>query len=206
MDASSTILTCSVVITSDAEQEDVDAFLVRRIGAIMKIGFQVDMTEQEHAEIVNEYRRALRHHPKWVLAKAMDIAVRSSTHRPTPGNIEAAVNSVRKPIVDEIGRRRREAERENSPYSFTEKTVEEKAQAERDLRAAGFTPKRFDMVRRKRMATTEAELYQHDMQDRVPHWTETVAADDPKMEALRAARAANPIMAEAMRGIDGGAA
>lgn len=192
-------LSCSLNITSEVEQEDVDAFLVRRVGAIMKIGFQVDMTAEDHAEIVNEYRRALRHHPKWVLAKAIDIAVRSSSGRPTPGNINSAAHSVTKPIQDELARRGREAASVNAPYSFKVKTDADREAGERALLAAGFTAKRFDMVKRKRMATSEAELYSHEINDRVPHWTESVSANDPKMDALRKAREENALMQESKR-------
>ena len=62
------------------------------------------------------------------------------------------------------------------------------------LHKAGFTPKRLDMVRRKRMARCEVELYAQDAVDRQPHWSETVAPDSPEMQALRKARADNPLM------------
>jgi len=96
---SNTTLINNIRITSDDEQADVDAFLTRRCDVLMNIGYQPDWTPQERAALVNEYRRALRHLPKWVLAKAIDRSVGTCANRPTPGNIASAANSITKDIT-----------------------------------------------------------------------------------------------------------
>jgi hypothetical protein len=78
------------------------------------------------------------------------------------------------------------------------RTDEQRAKAIEVMLKNGFNDKRMDAVKRKRMARSEAELYECGINARVPHWSEGVAADGPEMEALRKARAANPVMAAAM--------
>ena len=189
-DKSSADLTQAIHSPGDEE------YTLNRTRTCLKLYYDPDMSATDRAEMIDSYAAALRSIPKWAVAQAFNQWERDKTHRPSPANLVGLANAAIKRMTDELSHRRKMAER---PVDKPAKTVDELANAERALQRAGFTAKKFDMVGRKRMATTEAELYQHDMQDRVPHWTEKVGADDPKMEALRRARAENPIMAEAMR-------
>jgi len=79
-----------------------------------------------------------------------------------------------------------------------ERTADEKARASELLNRIGFSPKRIDAVRSRPMARSDAELYDEN-KEHLPHWTEIVAPDSAEMGQLRAARAANPLMAMGMK-------
>tara|TARA_R110002051_G_scaffold325869_1_gene432650 strand:+ start:5660 stop:6208 length:549 start_codon:yes stop_codon:yes gene_type:complete len=168
----------------------VDGYLVKRINRVLKIGFQQDWTAEERADVVNEYRRALRHHPKWVLAQAIDLAVRSSQNRPTPGNINAAAYSVTKSIHDEIRRRQSNTDRQRD----ASRIPTSKDEASAIMAASGFTPKQFDAVKKRPLAGSMAQLDDYDSAPTEAHWTTRVADDSQQMIALRKARSENKMM------------
>lgn len=162
----------------------------------MLIGFQTDVTPEGRAKVVNEYRRALRHHPKWVLAKAIDISVRSCAYKPTPGNINTAAISVTQSIVTEITRRKREAETYKA--SQVEKAPVDKEGANQICLKAGFTPKRAEKLKQRPLISNFAELdaASEDISSN-RHWSDTEAPDSPKMVALRKARSENKLILDA---------
>lgn len=178
------------------EQARVDAYLMKRIDRLFDVGFQEDMTPQRRAELINDYRLCLRNNPIWVLKDAIEIALRSCNGRPTPGNIQSAVNSVTKSHKDQIGRLRREEEREADLKRLEPKprTDEQRSRAQHIVQQAGYTAKRAATLKAKPLITTRQEL--DDLQNAPPveHWSKGCAADDPRMIALRKARANNPLM------------
>lgn len=167
---------------------------MKRINRVLKIGFQQDWTAEERADVVNEYRRALRHHPKWVLAQAIDLAVRSSPNRPTPGNIEAAAYSVTKSIHDEIRRRQRQSQINTDRQRDASRIPTSKDEASAIMAASGFTPKQFVAVKKCPLAGSMAQLDDYDSAPIDAHWTTLVADDSQQMIALRKARSENPMM------------
>jgi hypothetical protein len=67
--------------------------------------------------------------------------------------------------------------------------------AERIMQTNGFTAKRFNDIRKRPMANTWAEVDAvSDPKAAPPHWSAGLSPDDPKMIALREARASNPLM------------
>ena len=149
------------------------------------------MSIDDRADMIEAYRRALTTRPKWAVAKAFDEWERTAARRPSPAELNILAGRAIKVITDELARRRKEV---TPPEPTPERTDDERAAGMLAMERAGFTPKRLDMVRRKRMARSEAELYAQDAVDRQPHWSETVAPDSPEMQALRKARADNPLM------------
>lgn len=62
--------------------------------------------------------------------------------------------------------------------------------------AAGFTPKRFQQVKKHPMANSREDLEPEP--EKKAHWSEGLPDNDPRMVALRKAREENPIIREAM--------
>lgn len=62
------------------------------------------------------------------------------------------------------------------------------------LEQAGFTPKRFNAVSQRRMATTQEQLDAADKPEAQKHWTETADPDGWEMQSLRKAREGNKLM------------
>lgn len=202
MGHSSTTLFNNIRVTSNEEQDDVDAFLTKRCDTLMNIGFQSDMTPQERAEVVNEYRRALRHFPKWVLAKAIDRAVGSSPSRPTPGHIGKLATEITADIAREGKRVKRQEEaiaehraREARRAEVGDKTLEADLIVER----AGFTAARAKTLKARPLISSFEEADKVVDTPRRPHWTENEAPDSPRMMELRKAREGNPLIAEAQQ-------
>jgi hypothetical protein len=163
------------------------------------------MTDADRAEMLDLYGKALSKFPKWAVAKAFDEWEATATHRPSPGHLVALAKKFVKRVTDELAHREKLAPPANDGNPG--RTDEQRAKAIEAMLKNGFNDKRIAAVKRKRMARSEAELYEGGINARVPHWSEGVAADGPEMEALRKARAANPIMAEALRSTKmGGAA
>lgn len=197
MAASSTTLSAEISITSEDEQDQVDAFIVKRTDRILNIGFQPSWTPEERAGVVEEYRRALRHHPQWVLSKAFDRSVGSCANRPTPGNINAAAMSITKGHRDELARRQRVEARNEAEWAERQAQMPSGDKTTEMLREAGFTPERTKAVNAQPMVSSFAEADAVGDCRKKPHWTETEAPDSPKMAALRKARDANPLIQQA---------
>ena len=171
-------------------------YTLNRARVCLKAYYDPSMTDADRAEMLDIYGKALTPFPQWAVAKAFDEWEAAETHRPSPGHLVALAKKFVKRITDELAHRAKLEAPEDGEHVRTDS---ERAKAIEAMLKAGFTDKRFDAVKRKRMARSEAELYEGGINERVPHWSEGVAADSPQMEALRKARAANPIMAEALR-------
>jgi hypothetical protein len=197
---SSTTLFNNIRVTSNEEQDEVDAFLTKRCNTLMDIGFVTDMTPQSRAEAVNEYRRALRHYPKWVLAKAIDRAVAKSAGRPAPGQINAFAENITADVAREAKRAQRD-EQERAEYEAkqvrTPLTTDCKFEADLEIERAGFTAARAKTLRARPLITSFAEADEVVNKPRRPHWTESEAQDSSRMKALQAARADNKLINEA---------
>jgi hypothetical protein len=200
MGHSSTTLSNNIRVTSNEEQDDVDAFLTKRCDTLMNIGFQSDLTAQERAEVVNEYRRALRHYPKWVLAKAIDRAVAKSAGRPAPGQINAFAENITADVAREAKRAQRD-EQEQAEYEAkqvrTPLTGDKKFEANLVVERAGFTAKRAAALKARPLLDSFAAADEVADKPVRPHWTESEAPDSSRMKALQAARADNPLINEA---------
>lgn len=149
------------------------------------------MSVDDRADMIEAYRRALTTRPKWAVAKAFDEWERTGSRRPSPAELNILAGRAMKVITDELARRKKEA---TPPEVMPKRTDDDRAAGLIALEKAGFTPKRLDMVRRRRMARSEAELYAPSPSERQPHWTETVDQDSAEMKALRKARAGNALM------------
>jgi hypothetical protein len=78
-----------------------------------------------------------------------------------------------------------------------EMTDEKREEAERIVQGLGFTKARWDAVKARPMARSEAELMAEVKADK-PHWSEVLPPDAPEFEVLRRARLQNPLMRAAM--------
>ena len=170
--------------------------IANRTRILLKLYYDPDMGEHDRAEMIESYVRALRCYPKWAVSKAFNEWESTGTHRPAPAALVNLASAAVRRLTQEVKRR---DQLKLAAEPIAEKTVDQLAAGQRDLIKNGFTPKRFDAVKRKRMAGSEAELYAGGINERTPHWTETVAADSPQMALLRRARAENPMIAESIR-------
>ncbi len=66
--------------------------------------------------------------------------------------------------------------------------------------AAGFDQSRTRATQAAPMVSNREELANVTAQDKVSHWSETAAPDDPRWESVRKARAENPLIQESIRG------
>lgn len=172
-----------------------EAFALGRARVTLKLYFERDMSDLDRAEMLEEFGRALRGLPRWAVSQAFDRWNREQRRRPAPGDIVDLAKQAIRRITDELADRRREADRAALPAPETD--PEERAamaeRAKRIIEEAGFTAKRLAIVQRFPTARTIEEAVAKHETDR-QHWTEAVAPDGPEMAALRAARAANPLM------------
>jgi hypothetical protein len=185
-----------MIRSNDPEQQAVvDQLIIDRTNTVMNIGFQANLSPSERIAVIDEYRKALRDFPYWAVDKAFDAAAREIPRKPSPAELFTLANRERKPITDEIARRKKEAkEREEDRLSRQGSRCKAEA-AERLTREAGFTAKRHEHIKSRPMANSWAEVEEaHDPASALPHWSVGKAEVDPEMLALRAARAANPLM------------
>jgi len=173
-----------------------EAYVLDRARVVLKLYYDPAMDDLDRADMLDEFRKALSHMPKWAVAKGFDEWARTMSRRPSPAEIAILAQRAIRSIADELADR----VKMNAPASLPPepRSDDEKARASRIMEMAGFTPKRIDAVRSRPMARSDAELYDENKEHR-PHWTETVAPDSAEMEQLRAARAANPLMAMGMK-------
>ena len=206
---SSTTLFNNIRVTSNEEQDEVDGFLTKRCNTLMDIGFVTDMTPQARAEAVNEYRRALRHYPKWVLAKAIDRAVAKSAGRPAPGQINAFAENITADVAREAKRAQRE-EQERAEYEAkqvrTPLTGDKKFEANLMVERAGFTAKRGAALKARPLLDSFAAADEVADKPVRPHWTQGEAPDSPAMIDLRKARDGNDMISQARAARRGDAA
>jgi len=169
-----------------------DAYTLDRTRTCLKLYYDPDMGFEERADMMDSYRKALSARPKWAVAKAFDEWERTGTRRPSPADLNILAGRAMQVLTDELARRERLAG--EPKQTIAERTDDERAVGLLAMQKAGFTPKRLQAVRRKRMAKSEAELYQQTALEREPHWADVAAPDSPEMKALRKARAGNPLM------------
>jgi hypothetical protein len=168
-----------------------EAYVLDRARVVLKLYYDPAMDDMDRADMLEEFRKALSNLPKWAVAKGFDEWARTMSRRPSPAEIAILAQRALKSIADELADRVKMDAPPSSPPD--PRSDEEKARANRIMQLAGFTPKRFEAVCSRPLASSEAELYDERSNHR-PHWTETVAPDSPEMEQLRRARAANPLM------------
>lgn len=169
------------------------------MNGVLGLYFDPDFDPQTKAAVREEFVRALSSHPMWAVHRAFDAWARQHTRRPSPGEIVILVQKELQPITNELARRRRaEEERAAEDQAARERRCSPE-EAERILAGRGFTPKRFGAVSKRPMAGSVEELEIDASEAPRPHWTATVAADSPEMQALRAARLANPLMRAGMQ-------
>ncbi|RYH01786.1 hypothetical protein EU805_11340 [Salipiger sp. IMCC34102] len=187
------------------ELNAVDALIVRRASTAINLGFVPDWTPRERADVVAEYVKALRRFPEWVVNTAFDYAARTMARRATPGELVTIATQARRPITDELDRRRRAEDDERIARQSLEAAKPSKKAAAEILERAGFTPNRFAAVGRRRMATTIEDLAaDSDPARRPAHWSEGLSADDPRMVDLRRAREGNALVQTARAEREGG--
>jgi len=165
---------------------------------VINLGYVPDWTPTERADILNEFRKALRDFPEWSIERAFDQWVHSHPRRPSPAEIVMLADRALEPIRHEITYRKKESQRiANDQTAGTRTQVDrEGAQAICDL--AGFTVKNLDAVSRAPMTRNRDDLQRAaDARVQQPHWSETVSADSPQMDALRKSRAENRLVTEA---------
>lgn len=148
---------------------------MERARQCLKLFYEPDMPGRDRAGVLELFGRALRFTPKWAVSRAFDVWERDATHRPSPGNIVKLARDEVERLAAELKHRERLA---RQPEPEPERTVDEKARAEQVLRKAGFTPKRFSAVSRRRMARSEAELYRQDA-TAGRHWSEDLPPGHP---------------------------
>ena len=174
-----------------------EAYTLDRTRACLRLYFEADMLPEERAAMIEEFGRALRDLPRWTIARAFDGWIKTGKRRPTPAEIRALAEAQVKPLTDEIARRQREAA---PPPDHDRQPVDRDAAAEIMARA-GFTPARMEAIRHAPMANTWAEAETPAAPRR-----QSMPIDDAYMAAVRAARAANPlIQAGTPRNTDDGA-
>lgn len=120
--------------------------------------------------------------PKFAIEHACRQYLKNQpTRRPTPG-------AIRNMALSEMERQRKNSvpRRIAPPMPDPEPTPEQKARVEDIVRKAGFTAQRAAALKAAPMARSDEELKTTAM--RVPHWSEGLPADHPKMQALHAAR------------------
>lgn len=165
--------------------------ILDRVNVVLGLYFDPDQDPQVRAAVRAEFVRALRDFPDWAVQRAFDTWVKTSARRPTPGEIATLAQRQVQPLIDELAYRKRmqEAEEErNRPAPQVDAST-----ASAILAAAGFTPRRLEAMRDAPMATTFEEAETAKDQPRT-HWSERADPDGPEWRALRASRAANPLV------------
>jgi len=167
----------------------------------MRTFFDPDLDDRTRLGIIENFARSLRVFPRWAVAWAFDEWSRIGKHRPAPAHIYGLASDRLRQFTDEIARRQRLLDDPRNERALLAVPVRQRCSPEEALRityAAGFTPKRLNAVQRRPMASTPEEL-EAAMASPPEHWTKRPNTDPKEIEALRAARAANPIMADMMR-------
>lgn len=121
----------------------VEAYIVERTNTAINIGFVPDWSPAERLAVIDEYRKALRCYPFWVVERAFDSATREIRRRPSPGELITLSERAKKPVVNEIKRRQREREaQEEAERQRNEERVSPEAAAE-IMATSGFAVRRM---------------------------------------------------------------
>jgi hypothetical protein len=173
--------------------------LLKRVNATLALYYDPDFDAQTKAAVREEFVRALSDLPLWAIHRAFDSWIKQHKRRPSPGEIVILANNEIRPYASELARREKD-ERERAEYERDRQARRCKPDdANAIMERAGFTPKRFAQVEARPMAGSTAELEADTDRMAKPHWSELVAPDSPEMQALRAARLANPLMRAGMK-------
>lgn len=169
-----------------------------RVNAVLGLYFDPDNDLATKAAMREEYVRALATYPDWAVHQAFDAWVKTGQRRPSPGEIVILAERALKPITDEL-RRRDAAKREEEEWKREEqRRIPTREEASAIMADAGFTPARMQAIHAAPMAMTFAEAEARAEAPPVRHWSETAPPDSPEWRTLRAARAENPLIIEAM--------
>jgi hypothetical protein len=188
--------TLAAAIRGNTQDAKAAAEILRRANVCLANYYDPDLDPETKAGVRASFVGALRDKPLWAVIRAFEAWSRTMTRRPSPAEIVILADRELKPIADEL-RRRDEAKRDEEAWKREEqRRVPTPEEANAITAAAGFTPARMDAIRKAPMALTfaEAEARQEDTSAR--HWSDAADPDGPEWRALRAARAANPIIRE----------
>lgn len=196
--------TLQAAIRGNTQDAKAAAEILRRANICLAAYYDPDLDLETKAGVRATFVTALRDKPLWAVIRAFEAWARTMTRRPSPGEIVILADRELKPIADEL-RRRDDAKREEEAWKREESRRQPSPEeATRILEERGFTPARMDAIRKDPMALTfaEAEARQDDTSAR--HWSDAADPDGPEWRALRAARAANPIIREMQARREGG--
>ncbi|MGX9855797.1 hypothetical protein ACR03S_10210 [Limimaricola variabilis] len=180
--------------------EVTEAKIQRRARTTLGFHYQPERSDAEMARTLERFARALMDLPLWAVFAGFDDADRTIARRPSPAEVRMLAQRRLQPITDELARRRKDAEEREAERRAREAQRCSREEAERICASRGFTPRRFGAVAVRPMATSREELEVAAAAPPKPHWSETVAPDSADMQALRDARAANPLMRAGMAG------
>lgn len=152
--------------------------------------------DEEFARLCKTFIEVLHNRPAWALEEAFRAHIEKNGFFPTPAEINMRVLGIME--WERKYRAAPPADRQPSQPVRDEKTVEERAEAERILRNAGFTPEARDAIRKAPTALTFAAAREH-AGHAARHWTEGLADGHPWWAQLEAVRDANPLIAAARR-------
>lgn len=178
--------------TEESKVAEKQTLIRERARIAMKLGYQPEETHEERALFIEEYVKALEDYPKWACEAAFEKWMRTSARRPSPSEIVLLASRALEPLTRELAQR----ERARNAAPAQRRTDMSHEDAARISAQAGYTPRRFEAVKNRRMV--HAEDLEGDVQEETqPHWSEGLDEEDPRMERLRRARADNPLMQEA---------
>lgn len=117
------------------------------------------MSADDRAEVISLFIKALSHLPRWAVAKGFDAWEKAGHRRPSPGEIVILAERAVKEIAVELAARAEIERRKNlQPEPPPEPLAPEaKAEAERILQYAGFTPKLMQYLKAAPMARSMAD-------------------------------------------------
>jgi hypothetical protein len=189
-----TVQSASTIQTAIRSPFDEGATL-KRVNAILANYYDPDFDAETKALARGEFLVALKGFPDWAVQRAFDSWVKTATRRPSPGEIAILASRALKPLSDELALRAKERAAQDEYKREAERAPHCKEMAERIMQTNGFTAKRFGDIKKRPMANTWADV--DAVSDPAPaplHWSVGKVDDSPEMAALRAARAANPLM------------
>ncbi|MEI4262747.1 hypothetical protein [Roseovarius sp. D0-M9] len=185
----------AAAVRSETDKAEIDTLILKLAKVACNVGFIPDWTEEEWADMYNEFRLALRDMPSWAVENAFHDWMRAHPRRPSPAEIVILAERALRPIKDEIAHRKKEAARLEEQEAERRRAKLTPEEADAICARAGYTPKHFEAVKSARMVRDRADLERvAEERARTPHWTETVDPDSPEMEALRKARDENPLV------------
>lgn len=180
-------------LTRPEHPGDVEAYIVARVPALLRLGYQPETDGQTYAALLREHVGALYEFPIWALAEAMDKWVAQHSRRPAPAELRILAQRAIAPITDEIAERRKQAEAAAVDDEERYRNRCSPKAAAHILRDHGFTPDRLAAVASGQFNRAARSLSDLDAPAsgaaKAAHWSDTAAPDDPRWETLKASRA-----------------